>query len=177
MTKEELIYWLKKYNSEEDLYNKGEEKKLGEKFRQNNYIEKEDLINVLKWKFQGPLVGRQKMNIERVNKIDDLFIEEVSSLAFKTSNDQLKFKLLSCIDGVGLSVASVILSFYNPKNYGILDIHSWRGLFNEKEPKNIFASIKPSLKFLQELRSISKKYNMACREIEKAYFKEDKDKK
>ncbi|MDD2287439.1 MAG: hypothetical protein PHY55_01255 [Bacteroidales bacterium] len=174
MDKDLLIHWLNRYNDEEDFYNKGDEERLGEKFRQNSFIEKRDLVEVLKWKFQGRLKGRQ-IRLERlVDEMDEDYIKDVSALAFKSKDDQLKLKLLSTIDGIGLSVATVILSFYDPQNYGIIDIHSWRGLFNEKEPNDIFTNTKKVILFFDSLRYLSKEYNLSCRDIEKAYFVADK---
>lgn len=177
MDKKELVYWLGKYNTEEDLYNKNEENVLGQKFRTNSFIEKEDLINIMKWKFQGRLQGRQKRFLGFIDKIESSFIQDVSELAFKSKNDESKLKLLSCIDGVGLSVSSVILAFYDPTNYGIVDIHSWRGIFKEKEPSDIFTNTKQIVRFFGQLRLLSKEHNMACRDIEKAFFKKNKDEK
>ena len=53
MNREELISWSEKYDNEEDLYNKGDEKELGDKFKQNNFVTKENLHKIIKWKFQG----------------------------------------------------------------------------------------------------------------------------
>ena len=78
---------------------------------------------------------------------------------------------MSVIKGVGPATSSVILSFYNPWKYGILDIHAWRELFGEKEPKTLFSNNKYAIKFFKKLREISKQTGLSCRDIEKAYFK------
>ena len=41
-------------------FNKGDEEELRQKFQQYKYVTKDDLIRIVKWKFQGRLVGRQK---------------------------------------------------------------------------------------------------------------------
>ena len=74
---------------------------------------------------------------------------------------------------VGPAVASTILTFYNPKEYGVFDIHIWRELFG-KEPKNLFTT-ENYLKLLAELRGLANKYGLDTRIVEKAFFKKNID--
>ena len=115
---------------------------------------KEDLIKIHKWKFQGTLVGRQKRMLNLIKDFPSQTIEELSKEAFNLNDENEKLKLLSKIPSVGNSLSSVILTFYDPQNYGILDIHSWRELFGE-EPKDIFSNKQRLLDFLRKLREIS----------------------
>jgi hypothetical protein len=63
----------------------------------------------------------------------------------------------------------VVLTFYDPKNYGVFDIHVWREFFG-KEPKGLFSTSNYYIKLLAELRTIAKKYDLNARTVEKAYF-------
>jgi len=175
MTKGEIVFWRDKYDKEEDLYNKGEEERLRKKFRKNRFITKTDLKTIIKWKFQGRLLGRQKRILNLLTSVEEKFIKEVSKLAFQSSEDETRLKLLSSIKGVGNALSSVILTFYDQQNYGVLDIHAWRGLFG-KEPPDIFSNTKHAIKFFTKLREISQKTGLPCRDIEKAIFKKDLDK-
>ncbi|MBW2061962.1 MAG: hypothetical protein JRI95_10430 [Deltaproteobacteria bacterium] len=175
MDKEEIIFWRDRYNTEEDLYNTGIEEELSSKFQQNKMITKDDLIQIVKWKFQGRLFGRQQRILRMIDSVEISFIEDVSRLAFKIKNDEKRLKLLSCIDGVGNSLSSVILSFKEPQNYGVFDIHAWRGLFGP-EPKNLSTNKKHIIKFFNKLRDISSQTGLLCRDIEKAFFKRDLEK-
>lgn len=174
MNKDELLFWKNKYDKEEDLYNKGDEEELRKKFQENNFITKQDLIRIVKWKFQGRLLGRQKIIIKLLESVEESSIEEISRSAFKSKDDKIQLNLLSSIKGVGNALSSVILTFYDPQNYGILDIHAWRGLFG-KEPTDIFSNEKQAIKFFTKLREISLKTGLSCRNIEKAIFKKDYD--
>ena len=82
MNRNEILNWNQKYEREEELYNESDEEELGEKFRQNKHITKDDLVRVIKWKFQGKLIGRQK----RVLKLlEDKFGERLrNDFAFGT---------------------------------------------------------------------------------------------
>ncbi len=174
MNKEELIFWKNKYNEEEDLYNNSCEEELRKKFQENKFVTKDDLVEIVKWKFQGRLSGRQKRILKLLDNVETLLIEEISKLAFRIKDDEVRLRLLSCTNGVGNALSSVILSFYDPQNYGVLDIHAWRGLFG-KESKNIFSSEKQAVKFFKKLRDISSETGLSCRDIEKAIFKKEKD--
>lgn len=174
MNVESIIYWRDKYDREEDLYNKGEEEELRTNFQRNKYITKEDLIRVVKWKFQGRLEGRQKRILKFLNSVDDEFIIDLSRLAFKAKDDKKRVKLFCTIDGVGTAVASTILAFYDPEKYGVFDIHVWRELFGE-EPKSLFTDMKNIFRFFERLREIALKTKLPCRDVEKALFKKNFD--
>jgi hypothetical protein len=178
INKNQIHYWLNKYRNEEDLEDsdtKETEEELKKRFKKNKYITKDDLIKIIKWKFQDDrLKGRQKRTLNLIKPIYPHFIENISRLAFKTENEEIRFILLNGIKGVGPSVTSVILSFYDPNNYGVLDIHSWRELFG-KEPNDLFSNYKYLSKFLGKLRKLSSKFGMPCRDIEKALFKKNLD--
>lgn len=174
MNKTEILFWKDKYNQEEDLYSKNDESELHEKFKKNQFVTKKDLVRIVKWKFQGRLIGRQKRILNLLADTEDSYIQEVSGLALKSDKDELKLKLLSSIKGVGNALSSVILTFNDPKNYGILDIHVWRALFG-KEPTDVFSNHKHAIKFFNKLREITLKTGLSARDVEKAYFKKDLD--
>lgn len=171
MTKEEILMWNKRYDDEEDLYNTGLEKELGKKFRRNKFITKKDLEKIIEWKFQE-VKGRQLSNLKRLRNFYPGAIEKISKLVFEIDSDDLRIKLLTVIDGVGPAVASVILTFYDPKNCGIFDIHVWRELYG-RESKYLFTQ-NNYLKVLTDLRKIARQYNLTVRTVEKALFEKNK---
>jgi len=173
MNKKEIIFWRNRYNEEEDRYTTGLEEKLRKKFQKNRFITKKDLQETIKWKFQGQLKGRQLLNLKRLIVFDSAVIEKISKLAFEVNSDKLRIKLLTVIDGVGPAIASVVLTFYDSDNYGVLDFHAWNGLF--KNSKKVFTE-KDCLEYFNRLREISKKLGFPCRDIEKALFKKDLEK-
>jgi len=174
MDKKSIIYWRKKYDKEEDLYTKGVEEELRVKFQKNKYMTKDDLKRIVKWKFQGKLEGRQKRILKLLENVDGKFIKKISRLAFETKNDKDRIKLFCIIEGIGPAVASVILTFYDPKNYGVFDIHTWDELFGER-PKDLFSNINHLLHFFVKLGEISHEVDLPCRDIEKSLFKKNKD--
>ena len=70
---------------------------------------------------------------------------------------------------MGISLASVILTFYDPVNYCVYDIHVMREMYG-KEPKTMFTDNRHYLRLLRDLRGLSMKYRLDVRTIEKALF-------
>lgn len=174
MNKEEILCWKALYDVEEDLYNTGLEKELREKFQRNRFATKEDLRKIIEWKFQGQLKGRKSLNINRLNNFSAELIEGISKLVVTTDSDKTRLRLLTVIDGVGYSIATVILSFFDPQNYGVLDFHAWNAIFQDRE--KTFGE-RECLKFIRELRKIAREVGLPCRDVEKALFKKDKFKR
>lgn len=176
LTKNELLHWLERYNKEEDLYNTGLEEELRNKFQKYRFMTKDDLLRIVEWKFQGRLKGRQIRIKNLLGSVEDDFIQNVSTLAFQTEDDRTRLSLLSSIRGVGNALSSVILAFFNPKRYGVLDIHDWREIYDKKqgeEPPDLFLNHKRAIDFFQKLREISYGTGLCCRDVEKALFKKN----
>lgn len=171
LRKKDLQYWLDRYNKEEDLYNTGLEGELRSKFQKNRFITKDDLIEIVGWKFQA-LPGRRKRTFNLLTSVEDKFIQNVSKLAFQTEDDKTRLSLLSSIRGVGNALSSVILVFFDPNRYGVLDIHDWRELFG-KEPQDLFLNHKRAIDFFLKLREIASQTGLCCRDVEKALFKKN----
>jgi hypothetical protein len=171
----QIIRWRDKYDLEEDFYNKTDESELRNKFQAKLCISMVDLERVVRWKFQGRLEGRQKRIMKMLKNADSEYVEKVSGLAFEIQSDELRIKLLCTIKGVGPALASTILTFYDADKYGVFDIHAWREMFKEKEPKDLFSNPKHLMKFISRLRAMSEEEGLPCRDIEKALFKKNKD--
>ena len=176
-SKEQLIELCKKYNKEEDQWNSLLEKQLGSKIRTSKEMSKKDLIEVVKWKF-ATNPHRLKRELNLIGKINDKEIRQFSKLAFDTEDETLRIKHLMKIKGVGLAVASAILTFYDPMKYGVFDIHIYDELFNttpKTRPKDISNNPELYIKLLEKLREIANEHNLNVRIVEKALFKKNYD--
>ena len=118
---------------------------------------------------------KKKRILGLVARNEDKEIRRISNLSLSSpsSSDFYKVNTLCKIYGVGPSLASTILTFYNTKEYGIFDIHVWRELFG-KERGFLFAT-KNYLKLLDEMRKIAKRFDLKVRTVEKALFKKNID--
>ena len=173
MEKDDLVNWVKKYEESDYGWSSKCEKEVGFNIRKNKFLTKSDLNEIIKWKFQS-LPGRKKIFLGYADKLNEKDLKEDTSTIFKEKDELKKIELLLRFKGIGISLASVILTFYNPKDYCIFDIHIWRELFG-KEPKN-FYTIENYLRLLKELRKMSSSCVLNVRDIEKALFQKNLEK-
>ncbi len=174
-SKETLLYWLDRYNKEEDLYNTGVEQELRKRFQNTRQMTLEDLKRIVEWKFAA-LPGRKKRIFNLMCSVDDAYVRKISQLAFETPDDKTRLSLLCSIRGVGSALSSTILAFYDPDKYGVFDIHDYREIFNlssKEDPKDLFVNQKHVIRFFQALRNISGETGLCCRDVEKALFKKN----
>lgn len=173
MEKEEILHWNRRYDADHPWWTL-KEKELGDRFRRARELTKDDLVQVVEWKFKD-LKGRKDRILGFITKNDDMRIRRISRDVFNsTLDDSYKIDSLQMLHGVGPAIASTILTFYNPKEYGVFDIHVWRELFG-KEPENLFTT-ENYMKLLKELRRVANLYSLDVRIVEKAYFKKNIDK-
>ena len=173
MDKKEILRWNQKYNIDHPWWTR-REKELGEVFRKSREVTKRDLLELVEWKFKT--VPQRKPRIIRlVEENSDSEIRSTTRAVFGLGleSDSYKVNSLCALHGVGPALASTILAFYDPVNYGVFDIHVWREFFG-KEPENLFT---PSncLKLLTEMRKLSNKFQLNVRVVEKAHFKKNLD--
>jgi len=174
MNKEEILYYAHRYD--EDYFEKWiqPERELGDKFRKTKEVTKDDLRKVVEWKFADLPWKNDRLN--DVANIDDAEIRRKSHVVFcqaKIDSDMvngLRFY------GVGPATISVILTFYNPKEYGVFDRHVWRELFGRERKGEYLWTTENYLKVLAELRKIGKQHSLDVRTVEKAFFMKQKAK-
>jgi hypothetical protein len=178
LAKKQIAYWSEKYDVEEDQYNSSLEKELGEQLRRTKQLTKDELGQIIEWKFQGRLLGRRKHFMNIISDIPDEFIGKVTNESFNEEDERLRIRKLmgryGGIAGVGFAIASVILTFYDPEKYGVYDIHAWRELFGTK-PADLFTNFDNLTRFLGRLRDEAKQTGCNVRTVEKAYFKKNLD--
>jgi hypothetical protein len=174
MNKEEILYWNNKYDIDYPWWTQ-REKELGDRFRQTKMLTKVDLCDIVEWKFKE-LPARRKRVLGLVGKNDDGKIRSISDSVFNSSlDDSYKMDCLQNLDGVRGAVASTILTLYNPKDYGVFDIHVWREFFGKERKGEYLWTTKNYLKLLTELRRIANQYNLDARTVEKAFYKKNYD--
>lgn len=175
LSKEQILELCKKYDSENQL-DSSLEKQLGSKFGTSKEISKEELKEVIKWKFNDNK-ARLKRELNLVQENDDTTIRELSKCAFNTENDLIRITHLTNIRGVGPAVASAILTFYDPKKYGVFDIHVIDELFGtDSKTRPDMSDSELYIELLEKLRGEARKYNLDVRNIEKAYYQKNIDK-
>ena len=167
---EDIQYWAAKYDEDHPWWT-AEEQRIGELIRVNNEFGLDTLKEIVHWKFYT-LPGRRKRVNNLLTKYSDQQIREITRKTFKQKTDQKRIETLRTIKGVGVALASTILTMYDPQQYCVYDIHVMREVYGQ-EPKYMFTSNKHYLQLLKDLRKNAQKHNLPVRTIEKAYFKKN----
>jgi hypothetical protein len=171
--KADFLMWSRKYDKAYG-WQAGCERDLGAKIRKNKQLTLADLMVVAEWKFHGEpeKVARAQ---ELVTRNDPAKVERVTSqaLSLPQNDDMFRMNCLTTLDGVSPVLASVILTFFKPEDYGIFDAAPWKMLLGNvpsgmQTPQNY-------IRLLTALRKTAKKHNLAVRIIDKALYKKSHD--
>jgi hypothetical protein len=177
LSKEEIIKWNKKYDEAYEKYERELENSVGKNLKLNRELSKNDLIKIVEWKFGG-MKGRKKIFLNLIKPLDGSDVQKISKDAFCSADEWTKIEKLRKIKGVKNALTSVILTFLDPENYGVFDIHAFDELYGtnpKTRPKDMFTDSKYLHEFLSDLRQIAKKNGFGVRYVEKAYFKKNYD--
>src|SRR4030042_5992551 len=133
-----------------------------------------DLAMVVEWKFKDDEEKKRRV-LELVAKNDEVSIARVSSQAFNLpiGDDACRMNCLLMLGGVSPVLASVILAFFDPKQYGLFDVYAWRALLGNEVP-NLFSAAN-YLKLLVALRKTAAKHNLDVRTVETALVEKKLD--
>ena len=173
LDKADYLLWSRKYDKAYGFLAQ-RERELGFKFRKNKVMTKSDLVAVVDWVFKNELDKRVRA-VELVNRNSDEIVERVSSQAFNlpAGSDIYRMNCLSTLEGVTPVIVSVILMFFDPKNYGFFDTRVWKPLLGNA-PSNLFTSLNYQT-LLLSLRKTANKHNLDARIIDKALYKKSVD--
>jgi hypothetical protein len=172
--KKEILKWSKKYDKDQGWWVQ-KENELGNKFRKAKFLTRKDLAQIVEWKFKDTSEEKKKRVLEAVAKNDETMVARISSQVFNitATEDAYRMNSLTMLNGISPVLASIILSFFDPKQYGVFDVHVWRGLLGN-EPPNLF-TVQNYLKLLTAIRKTANKNNLDARILEKAFYQKHLD--
>jgi hypothetical protein len=161
--------WSRKYDKAYGFLAQ-RERELGSKFRKKKLMTKADLAAVVEWKFKDDPEKKPRA-LELVGHNSDEAVERISSQVFSIPNadDMYRMNCLLTLEGVNPVLASVILAFFDPVNYGIFDMHVWKGLLGNP-PSGLLTSMNYCT-LLMALRKTAAKHNFDVRVIDKALYR------
>jgi hypothetical protein len=150
------------------------ERELGAKFRRAKALTPADLMQVVEWKFREEPEKKTRV-LELVARNDEATVNRLSSqaLSIPSCEDAYRMECLTLLEGVNPVLASVILTFFDPKQYGILDATVWKALLGNPPPNLLTAQ--NYLKLLAAIRKTAAKQKLDVRVIDKALFKKSID--
>jgi hypothetical protein len=163
LTKSEILELISSYNHESRYAkNKGILDTAGKNIRDKGYLNRDEFLMITHWK--------SPRSIRKVELNSNEVIKEITKLVFKTNNEEVKIRILNSLDGIGIPIASAILTIPYPEKYGIIDVRAWQTLFDYS--KKSF-NIKDWLSYLDKIREWGNKFDLSPRDIDKALFMYD----
>jgi len=173
--RKEVVRWAHMYDEKQPPYDVQTENDVGSRLGKTRELSKTDLLRIVGWKFES-LPGRKGLVLRYVNSAGEQEISETFRRALDADSDKTRILELLKLPGIGPAMASVILTFYDPRKYAVLDIHAWRELFG-KEPSSLFQGSKCLLTYLEKVRLIAAMHGLNARAVEKALFQRNVDRK
>jgi len=143
-------------------------------FQLHGYLSFATFERVLDWKLRKQ---RKRTEKYRKNITGDL-VREISGCFYRIKHEneemerKIKIDILSAIPGVGIGVASTILTFAHPDQYAIIDKRVWEVLY--QEVKNSF-TIDDYGRYLINARQIAESLDCDVHVVDFLLWKEYED--
>jgi hypothetical protein len=174
MDKADFLMWSRKYDKAYG-WQAQRERELGSKFRKQKVASCADLASVVEWKFKEE-PDKKERALELVARNDEAKVNRITSQVFclPQADDAYRLSSLTTLEGISPVLGSVILAFFDPKQYCIFDLNVWKRLLGNAPP-NLY---QPSnyIKLLAAIRKTAAKHNLDVRVVDKALYKKSIDK-
>jgi hypothetical protein len=173
MDKADFLTWSRKYDKAFG-WQAQRERELGTKFRKNKALTCKDLASIVEWKFKDD-TERLARSLALVARNDEATVNRLSSqaLSIPGCEDGYRMNCLTLLEGVSPILASVILAFFDPEQYCILDQYTWKALLGNVPPN--MQTTQNYLVLLAVIRKTAAKQKLDVRVIDKAFFKKGFD--
>ncbi len=158
----DLKPYIQRYSKEAEDYEDFDN--IASDFKNKAFLTKIELLRIAEWKLKGVWYPKHKKEIE-LNS--DKSIEETTKRAINETNDKKKVEILDNLYGVGIPVASAILTVLNPKDYAVIDVNVWYALYFKE--KRWFTS-ENFRQYLEIVRGIALKQSITARGVDKGLF-------
>jgi len=154
--------YIKEYELEKQLFNE-----IGRNFRKNKTLSDEEFFKIIIWK-SNRVKGKVLAGIKKSNKSVKQIMREV----YNANTSEEKIKLLTNIKGIGLPIASAILTVCYPKKFTILDYRVWDILFKDKKVKgkNPSKTISEYLDYVDICKNYAKKLKLSLRDFDRTMW-------
>ena len=157
---------MKKYIREYDL-----EKQLfgdiSKNFKKNKTLSDEEFFKIIIWK-SNRTKGRVLAGIKKSKKS----IKQIMRNVYNAKDPEEKIEILTEIEGIGISIASAVLTVCYPKKFTVLDYRVWGILFKDKKVKNKRppSSVPGYLDYVNICKNYAKKLKLSLRDFDRAMW-------
>lgn len=173
LDKPDYVMWSRKYDKTFG-WQAQRERELGAKFRKNRHLTSKDLATIVEWKFKEDPDKKQRA-LELVARNDEEKVNRITgqALSLPQADDSYRVNCLTTLEGISPVLSSVILAFFDPRNYGIFEQSVWKGLLGNAPPG--LYTPQNYIRLLTALRKTAAKHNLDARTIDKALYKKSLD--
>jgi len=173
MDKSDYLMWSRKYDKAFG-WQAQRERELGAKFRKNKILTCADLGSIVEWKFKSE-PDKLARGLELAARNDPEKVARITSqvLCLPQGDDMYRVNSLTTLEGMSPVLASIILSFFDPKRYGIFDLRVWKALLGNA-PTGLYTP-QSYIKLLEAMRKTAAKQHLDVRVIDKALYKRSID--
>lgn len=173
LDKPDYILWSRKYDKAFG-WQAQRERELGAKFRKNKSLTVKDLASIVEWKLKNEPEKLTRAQ-ELVARNDEEKVTRITSqsLSLPNADDTYRINCLTTLEGISPVLASIILAFFDPHNYGIFDSSVWKPLLGNVPPG--LYTPQNYIRLLAALRKTANKHNLDARTIDKALYKKSLD--
>lgn len=134
--------------------------------RKRGWLTRAELIKICRWK--------SARAIRQIRRNQARTVSKVTKAAFSTRSEQKRISLLTSLHGVGVPMASAILTLTNPSRYGVIDIRVWQLLYTmgavTTNADGVGFGFREWCRFLMIIRYFAKKYKVTARDVERTLF-------
>ncbi|MBI4636592.1 MAG: hypothetical protein HY727_09625 [Candidatus Rokubacteria bacterium] len=134
--------------------------------RKRRWFSRAEFLEMCRWK--SPRARRQ------YERNPAPTIRRVSRLVLTTRSERQRLALLTSLRGVGVPMASAILTLIDPERYGVLDIRVWRLLFGirsvTQNPRGQGFTVDQCCRYLATLRHHARRLGVTVRTVEYSLF-------
>jgi hypothetical protein len=137
------------------------------------FLKPAEFDDVLRWKLRGQY-GRQR---HRREAITPEMLTVVTRAAFEVScacnemEAKVRVGILSALPGVGVPVASAILTLVQPEEYGVIDFRAWRQIFPGQKLDD---SVSGYGRYMREIWRLADELGWSAQEVDQAIWEYDR---
>lgn len=161
----DLKKYLKYYFLEDYLF--GE---VNKNFKKRGYLTPEEFFAIVIWKS-----NRAKTNIYKGIKKSGKTIRAITSAVSRAKTSEQKLDILISLPGIGIPMASAILTVCYPKDFTIADYRACAALkdFDETMDGNPTASIEVYFDYVNRCKRLARKHSLSLRDFDRFLWARD----
>jgi hypothetical protein len=125
----------------------------------NGEFSRANLSAIFEWKTKGR--GRTRLDGNTDEEIADIL-----TVAMTAKSDRAKIAVLCGLSGVGVPVASAVLTAIDPAKYTIIDFRALEALGTDTADRSVDFYVE----YLRECRTLAEKYRISLRDLDRALW-------